>query len=194
MFRTRHRKVVCSICANIAHAAYCCTQKALRRECLLYSVRCTLRFYPLLALTSSVLPALPQRKPPNENQKAPQWRYLDVRCVAPYGFIRCLACRRSLLLRKSLLDGDCASNRMKTKRHRNGGALMFGALHLTILSVACAYFVSASCTATAHATDAPTMGLLPMPMSPIISTCAGTEEEPANCASECILPMVSVMP
>ena len=39
-----------------------------------------------------------------------------------------------------------------------------------------------------------TMGLLPAPRKPIISTCAGTEEEPANCASECIRPMVSVMP
>ena len=56
------------------------------------------------------------------------------------------------------------------------------------------YFAMPSCTATATATVAPTMGLLPMPMSPIISTCAGTEEEPANCASECILPIVSVMP
>ena len=56
------------------------------------------------------------------------------------------------------------------------------------------YFVIASCTATAQATDAPTMGLLPMPIKPIISTWAGTEDEPANCASECILPMVSVMP
>ena len=49
-------------------------------------------------------------------------------------------------------------------------------------------------TATATATVAPTMGLLPMPKKPIISTWAGTEEEPANCASECIRPMVSVMP
>ena len=49
-------------------------------------------------------------------------------------------------------------------------------------------------TATATSTDAPTIGLLPMPMSPIISTCAGTEEEPANWASECMRPMVSVMP
>ena len=56
------------------------------------------------------------------------------------------------------------------------------------------YFFMPSSTATAMATDAPTIGLLPMPISPIISTCAGTEEEPANCASECILPMVSVMP
>ena len=56
------------------------------------------------------------------------------------------------------------------------------------------YFFSASSTATATATVAPTMGLLPMPRKPIISTCAGTEEEPANCASECIRPMVSVMP
>ena len=51
-----------------------------------------------------------------------------------------------------------------------------------------------SATATATATVAPTMGLLPMPRKPIISTCAGTEEEPANCASECMRPMVSVMP
>ena len=50
------------------------------------------------------------------------------------------------------------------------------------------------CTATATATVAPTMGLLPMPRKPIISTCAGTEDEPANCASECIRPIVSVMP
>ncbi len=50
------------------------------------------------------------------------------------------------------------------------------------------------CTATATATVAPTMGLFPMPRKPIISTCAGTEEEPANWASECMRPMVSVMP
>ena len=56
------------------------------------------------------------------------------------------------------------------------------------------YLFMPSCTATATATVAPTMGLLPMPMRPIISTCAGTEEDPANCASECILPIVSVMP
>lgn len=51
-----------------------------------------------------------------------------------------------------------------------------------------------SATATATATVAPTMGLLPMPRKPIISTWAGTELDPANCASECIRPMVSVMP
>ena len=61
------------------------------------------------------------------------------------------------------------------------------------ISLFFAYFIASS-TATAQATVAPTMGLLPMPMRPIISTCAGTEDEPANCASECILPMVSVMP
>src|SRR3989339_471127 len=49
-------------------------------------------------------------------------------------------------------------------------------------------------TATATATEAPTIGLLPIPIRPIISTCAGTEEDPANCASECILPIVSVIP
>ena len=55
------------------------------------------------------------------------------------------------------------------------------------------YFTAAA-AATAQATVAPTMGLFPMPIKPIISTCAGTELEPANCASECIRPMVSVMP
>jgi len=57
-----------------------------------------------------------------------------------------------------------------------------------------AYFDIASSTATATATVAPTIGLLPMPINPIISTCAGTEEEPANWASECMRPMVSVIP
>ena len=52
----------------------------------------------------------------------------------------------------------------------------------------------ASDTATATATVAPTIGLLPIPIKPIISTCAGTEEEPANCASLCIRPIVSVIP
>ena len=53
---------------------------------------------------------------------------------------------------------------------------------------------NASETSTAIDTVAPTIGLLPMPRKPIISTCAGTEEEPANCASECIRPSVSVIP
>ena len=35
-------------------------------------------------------------------------------------------------------------------------------------------------TATATETVIPTMGLLPAPRKPIISTWAGTEEEPAN--------------
>ena len=55
-------------------------------------------------------------------------------------------------------------------------------------------YLLTSSIATATATVAPTMGLLPMPMRPIITTCAGTDEEPANCASECMRPMVSVMP
>ncbi len=42
------------------------------------------------------------------------------------------------------------------------------------------YLRSAPSTATATATVAPTIGLLPIPMMPIISTCAGTDEEPAN--------------
>ena len=42
------------------------------------------------------------------------------------------------------------------------------------------YFASTDAISTAIATVAPTMGLLPIPRKPIISTCAGTEEEPAN--------------
>ena len=57
-----------------------------------------------------------------------------------------------------------------------------------------AVYFRLSATATATATVAPTMGLLPMPKKPIISTWAGTELDPANWASECIRPMVSVMP
>ena len=47
----------------------------------------------------------------------------------------------------------------------------------------CDYLLSAVATSTAQATVQPTIGLLPMPRNPIISTCAGTDEEPANCAS-----------
>ena len=41
-------------------------------------------------------------------------------------------------------------------------------------------YLLASSIATATATVIPTMGLLPAPIKPIISTWAGTEEEPAN--------------
>ena len=58
----------------------------------------------------------------------------------------------------------------------------------------CLFLFYALATATASATVAPTIGLFPIPINPIMSTCAGTEEEPANCASLCILPIVSVMP
>ena len=42
------------------------------------------------------------------------------------------------------------------------------------------YFFIASSTETATATVAPTIGLFPIPRNPIISTCAGTADEPAN--------------
>ena len=42
------------------------------------------------------------------------------------------------------------------------------------------YLRRAPSTATATATVAPTIGLLPIPIIPIISTCAGTDDEPAN--------------
>ena len=48
---------------------------------------------------------------------------------------------------------------------------------LKLLSI---YFLKVSATATAQATVQPTIGLLPIPMNPIISTCAGTDEDPAN--------------
>ena len=64
----------------------------------------------------------------------------------------------------------------------------FAALGMTVYN----YLLSAVATSTAQATVQPTIGLLPIPRNPIISTCAGTDEEPANCASECIRPMVSV--
>ena len=49
------------------------------------------------------------------------------------------------------------------------------------------YLLRAVATSTAQATVQPTIGLLPMPRKPIISTCAGTDDEPANCVSECIV-------
>ena len=63
-----------------------------------------------------------------------------------------------------------------------------------VYGLAVAYLLSASATFTAHATVQPTIGLFPIPRNPIISTCAGTDDEPANCASECIRPRVSVIP
>ena len=52
----------------------------------------------------------------------------------------------------------------------------------------------ACAAATAQATVMPTRGWLPAPIRPIISTCAGTMEEPANWASPCIRPIESVRP
>ena len=99
---------------------------------------------------------------------------------------------------QTFLHSNCASNAFyRTKKASLRMLLGFGSTLLrkaNARSLVQTYFVSPSCTATAQATEAPTIGLLPMPIRPIISTCAGTEEEPANCASECILPIVSVMP
>ena len=46
----------------------------------------------------------------------------------------------------------------------------FAALRMTVYN----YLLSAVATSTAQATVQPTIGLLPMPRNPIISTCAGT--------------------
>ena len=87
--------------------------------------------------------------------------------------------QESVLLLERLFDCDC---------HRNGsadhGREMLGqhfgrdrseppvaVRHITHGSgEETNYFLSASSTATATATEAPTMGLLPMPRKPIIST------------------------
>ena len=57
--------------------------------------------------------------------------------------------------------------------------LLIQFMHITY-SIYAHYLFSANATLTAQATVQPTIGLLPMPRKPIISTCAGTEEEPAN--------------
>ena len=41
------------------------------------------------------------------------------------------------------------------------------------------YLLSAVATSTAQATVQPTIGLLPIPRNPIISTCAGTDDKPS---------------
>ena len=53
-------------------------------------------------------------------------------------------------------------------------------LFLCLLQAKQIYLLSAVATSTAQATVQPTIGLLPMPRNPIISTCAGTDEDPAN--------------
>ncbi len=55
-----------------------------------------------------------------------------------------------------------------------------GGFYVIILKTDDYFLLRARSTFTAQATEQPTMGLLPMPRKPIISTCAGTEEEPAN--------------
>ena len=47
------------------------------------------------------------------------------------------------------------------------------------LAEALNYLFKAVATSTAHATVQPTIGLLPMPRNPIISTCAGTDNKPS---------------
>ena len=94
--------------------------------------------------------------------------------------------KRELSAAKLLTEGVLS---LYAKKHHPAAWCFFAVVILEK-----SYFFMASSTATATATVAPTIGLLPMPRKPIISTCAGTELEPANCASECIRPMVSVMP
>ena len=65
------------------------------------------------------------------------------------------------------------------KKTGNLHAVVAGRLNFIAPRAMTFYFIASS-TATAAVTVAPTMGLLPIPIRPIISTCAGTEDEPAN--------------
>ena len=94
--------------------------------------------------------------------------------------------KRELSAAKLLTEGVLS---LYAKKHHPAGWCFFAVVILEK-----SYFFMASSTATATATVAPTIGLLPMPRKPIISTCAGTDELPANCASLCMRPIVSVMP
>ena len=60
------------------------------------------------------------------------------------------------------------------------GVVMVTLITLALVILLFSKVMGSGAAATAQATVAPTIGLLPMPMRPIISTCAGTEEEPAN--------------
>ena len=82
------------------------------------------------------------------------------------------------------------NNGTKTKKTRNSRELRV----FCYLDEVNDYLFKAWATSTAQATVQPTIGLLPIPRKPIISTCAGTDEDPANWASLCIRPMVSVIP
>ena len=97
-------------------------------------------------------------------------------------------------------QGDCPRNQGFRVEIKQKEGVPFRMTHPQHLYLSFCYLkenyflLIARSIATAIATVAPTIGLLPIPITPIISTCAGTEELPANCASECILPIVSVIP
>ena len=72
--------------------------------------------------------------------------------------------------------GGFTDGKMEYKKKLGGQPSLF----LCLLQAKQIYLLSAVATSTAQATVQPTIGLLPMPRNPIISTCAGTEDEPAN--------------
>ena len=85
----------------------------------------------------------------------------------------------------SKASGRCAPDRGCQRQltgvkiaERNKGWLI--ANPCFFLAEALNYLFKAVATSTAQATVQPTIGLLPMPRNPIISTCAGTDDEPAN--------------
>ena len=111
--------------------------------------------------------------------------------------------KRSLLILPSEKEenkvncaSECIRPRIVTRRSylQKKSPATFLLQEIIICNYLSNYLLNAPAISTAIATVAPTIGLLPMPRKPIISTCAGTDEEPANCASECIRPIVSVIP
>ena len=74
-------------------------------------------------------------------------------------------------------EGGKAQKKVATK---TTFIIIFPTIHREENSFDRNYLLNAVATSTATATVAPTIGLLPMPRKPIISTCAGTDEEPAN--------------
>lgn len=161
-------------------------------------------------LTSSSFPARPPRRRRPEKVHAsrvaaeekgpPVEAFLDLCARKNHAFCKRPQVAENIRLTEGVKPRDFSGRKPKQHRAARGKPVGFplrSRRAAAPLREACGkriYFVVASCTATAQATVMPTMGLLPAPIRPIISTCAGTEEEPANCASECMRPIVSVMP
>ena len=77
-------------------------------------------------------------------------------------------------------DRGCQRQLTGVKTAAEKKMLGITAEHYSFQAIALNYLFKAVATSTAQATVQPTIGLLPIPRNPIISTCAGTDDEPAN--------------